>query len=172
MAITHTKDMTKGTYWKVIILFIPTAVSQIILPILSSLVKTDKTKYWKVLKINILVNAFVALAMVGLVICFSQYIMAAYGSNFENTMPLMILAISTVFTAVGNVVGLAIASKSQMWLGFLFNIVWGIVLVVSAYYLIEKGYGSVGVALSILLAYVIHSFIQIIYLKRLRAIEN
>ena len=59
-----------------------------------------------------------------------------------------------------------------MWLGFLFNIVWGIVLVVSAYYLIEKGYGSVGVALSILLAYVIHSFIQIIYLKRLRAIEN
>ena len=158
--------------WKVIILFIPTAVSQIILPILSSLVKTDQTKYWKVLKINILVNAFVALAMVGLVICFSQYIMAAYGSNFENTMPLMILSISTVFTAVGNVVGLAIASKSQMWLGFLFNIVWGIVLVVSAYYLIEKGYGSVGVALSILLAYVIHSFIQIIYLKRLRAIEN
>lgn len=158
--------------WKIIILFIPTAVSQIILPILSSLVKTDKTKYWKVLKINILINGLVALVMVGLVACFSQYIMKAYGSSFENVMPLIILAISTIFTAVSNVVGLAIASKSQMWIGFLFNIFWGIVLVLSAYYLIEKGYGSVGVALSILFAYILHSFIQIIYLKHLRIIEN
>lgn len=46
--------------WKTIILFIPTAVSQIALPILSSMVNVDKSKYWKVLKLNIILNGGIA----------------------------------------------------------------------------------------------------------------
>ena len=36
--------------WRVIILFVPIAVGQIVLPILSSIVNDDNRKYWKVLK--------------------------------------------------------------------------------------------------------------------------
>ena len=40
--------------WRVMILFIPMAVSQVVLPILSNILGADQSKFWKVLKINLL----------------------------------------------------------------------------------------------------------------------
>ena len=63
--------------WKVIILFIPTTVSQIVLPILSSLL--DVHKFKRTLVLNILLIAVVSTVIALAVSLLSPYIMPLYG---------------------------------------------------------------------------------------------
>jgi len=52
----------------------------------------------------------------------SPFIMTLYGKAYvSDYWVLIILAVSTVFSSMANVVGLAISSRSKMWIGFLFN---------------------------------------------------
>lgn len=152
--------------WKTIILFIPTAVSQIVLPILSSMVNVDKSKYWKVLKLNIILNGGIAFLSALLVGLFSPMIVSFYGSDFTDYWPLIFLAASTIFTSVTNVAGMAIASKSKMWTGFGFNLCWACMLIGCSYYFINKEYGATGIAMSILISYLLLFVMQVVYLKQ------
>jgi O-antigen/teichoic acid export membrane protein len=64
------------------------------------------------------------------------------------------------------VAGSAIASTGRTWIGFLFNLLWGISLIGFAYWLIPL-YRATGLALATLLAYILHSCWQIFYVRRL-----
>ena len=158
--------------WKVVMLFIPTAISQIVLPILSSIVVGgNKGEYWRILKMNIKINATVSLIMALLICAFSSTIMGAYGKGYSDDIwPLIFLAISTVFTSISNVVGLAIASRSKMWVGFTFNLIWAVLLVVFTFLFLDLMMGAIGVALAILCSYVLHTLFQLIYLRALRRV--
>lgn len=151
--------------WKVIILFVPMAISQIVLPILSSISSTDSNKFWKVLRINIFVNASISFIMALFVCLFAKYIMSLYGSDFEDTTTLIILAISTIFSSIANVIGISISSRNKMWIGFMFNVCWAIMVILFSSYFIKQNMGASGLAWAILYSYAIHSFLQFIYLK-------
>lgn len=157
--------------WKVIILFIPSAISQIVLPILSSMVKPDSAAeetgetYWKVLNINILLNAGITLLLTIFVAAFSKFIMHLYGDSFDNVWPLIIICVSTIFTSASQVVGLAVASLNKMWLGLLFNLFWAVMTILLTYVFINLGLGATAVALAICIAYFVHTIIQLAYLK-------
>ena len=151
--------------WRVIILFVPVAVGQIVLPILSSIVNDDNRKYWKVLKINILINLVVSLVIVLLVALFSRYIMSAYGEGFDDTTTLIVLSSSAIFSAVSNVVGSAIASRAKMWVGFIFNMIWAILVIAFTKIFLGMGYGALAIALSFLCSYILHTIISYVYLK-------
>ena len=150
-------------HWKIIILFIPSAISQVVLPILSSSIGEGKDKFWKILKMNIYLNAGVALVFSLLISVFSPYIMGMYGNGFSDCTPLILLAFSTIFNAISTVVGLSISSRAKMWTGATFNFLWTLMVIGFSYWCISINLGAVGVALSILVAYVIHSVIQILY---------
>lgn len=151
--------------WKIIILFIPAAVSNIVLPILSSLVDDKKDKYWKVLYFNIILNASITLILTIIVCLCGNWIMGLYGKGFTDVHTLIILTSSTIFTSIATVIGLSIASRGKMWTGFIFNALWGLYLIGFSLLFIRHGDGASGLALAVLLSYVIHALAQFVYLK-------
>ena len=152
--------------WKVIILFIPTAISQVVLPILSGLTTEDNQKqYWKVLRINLFLNAGIAFVIAVIVSCCSPLIMSFYGSGYADCSVLIVLSFSTVFSTIANIVGLSISSRSKMWIGFFFNLIWAIMFIglVLTFFQLNTNARSVGLAL--FASYFLHSIFQSIYIK-------
>ena len=154
--------------WRMAILFIPGVVGQIVLPLLASLNgMDDQLKYRKILKYSAYINGVVALVVAFPVALLSPAIMRSYGVGFEEGVPVLtLLAISTVLTALNSVVGQAIASNGRMWVGFLFNFMWAAMLLVLSYYFVYNGYGATGLAIAIIISYILHSILQSYYVLR------
>ena len=154
--------------WKVIILFIPTAVSQIVLPILSSTTNSDK--FNKALFANITLIGIVSLFTALIIGLLSPYIMPLYGSTFDNKVPLMLLAASTVFSSIANVIEMAICSKDKMWENFVLNLMWAIILIAFSQLYIDKG--ATGIALAVLISYAIKCVVFSLYIHYIHQHEN
>lgn len=152
--------------WKIIILFVPSAISQIVLPILSNMLgNNDKLSYWRVLRYNIYINVSIAFFLALIVALCSHWILRLYGNTFVDVCPIIILAFSTIFTSFSNVVGLAISSRAKMWTGFAFNALWACVLIGLSYCFLNVGLGATGLSLAVLLSYMLHAVIQFLYLR-------
>lgn len=150
--------------WRIIILFIPSALSNIILPILSNLTNADKNNYKKALYVNLILNVLFAFILASMVALGAKYIMVTYGNGFNDTMPLIIIAYSTVFSSLASVVGVSIVSRGKMWTSLMFNCIWSILFISFTYYFLKKGYGALGVSLALMLSYLLHSLYQSVYL--------
>ena len=151
--------------WRTIILFVPSAVSQIILPILSSISSNSNKKFWKVLKLNLLINAGTALGICLVVSTFSSIIMGFYGENYaDGQLVLIVLAASTIFSSTASVVGISLTSRAKTWIGLLFNFIWACMMILFSSIFIEK-YGALGVSLAIFFSYLLHTTFQLIFLK-------
>ena len=148
--------------WKVIILFVPTAFSQIVLPILSSLHK-EKTTFVSTLKYNMLIVGFTALLLSIGVMLFGGFIMRLYGATYDNSVPVQILAISTIFSALANVLEMAVYSLGKMWQCFAINIVWALLMVGCSYYLCMRGEGANGLSMAVLISYVVSFLMFLVY---------
>jgi len=151
--------------WRIIILFIPSAISQIVLPILSSIAGYDKEKFWKVLLYNLLLNGILSTIIALIFILLRPYIIGVFGANYSDTTVLVYLALSTIFSSIANVVGLSISSRAKMWEGFAFNLVWAFNVIIISYYLIKYDYGAQSIAIAILVSYILHTIYQLIYLR-------
>lgn len=151
--------------WRIGILFIPSTIGQIVLPMLSDYHHLeDQASFRFILKINLYVNAGAALAIALPVAALSPWIMKSYGAGFVGgAWVLIILSASTIVSAVNNVIGQAIVSAGKMWLGLFFNTLWAISMVVVSYICIKRGYGAIGLATAYLFAYLLHSLWQGIY---------
>jgi len=145
--------------WRMAVLFIPSMVGKIALPMLSNLNGLDdQVRYWKMLKYNIILNGGVGLAIALPIALLAPWIMQSYGEGFEEgCWVLVCLVFSAALIAINSVVGQAIASKSKMWVGLLLNLLWGITMVGIAYMFIQKGLGALGLALAYLIAYALHT---------------
>lgn len=154
--------------WKTLILFIPAAVCQIALPILSSIDNDETGKFWRVLNLNILINVSVALVMAFVVACCSPIILSFYGEGFRDNWPMIILALSCIFTSISTVLGVSISSLAKMWTWCTFNTLWAIVLISLSWLFVGYGWGAKGVALAVLLSYMEHAIVQYVYLKIVR----
>lgn len=149
--------------WRVIILFLPSALSRIILPILSSY--TDNKKdYKKALKINIALNVSIAFILAVIISCLSNIIMSTYGKGFDDNLPLVILAFSTIFSSLASVAGVSIVSRGKMWTSLMFNSSWACIFILLTYIFLKLDYGAVGISSALLLSYLIHSINQTIYM--------
>jgi O-antigen/teichoic acid export membrane protein len=152
--------------WRMTILFIPGALSQIILPMLSSSLK-NKDNYKNILLKNLKLNALISVLMFLLIAIISPLISRFYGNGFQNiSAPLLIMTFTTLLVAINNVVGQAIASQGKMWMGFLLNTLWAIILVIGAYITIHiYELGAIGLSISFLCSYIVHMLSQTIYLR-------
>lgn len=158
--------LSAANQWNSAILFVPNALRQIVLPLLSSLgADSNPGRYWKVLRANLLLNAGVTTLVVLPIIWAAPLIMRGYGAGFERgANTLRLIAAAAVFMAANNVVGSAIASRGKMWVGLAFNAMWAGALISTAALLLRKGMGASGVALAFLIAYVCHTAWQGVYL--------
>ncbi len=151
--------------WRIIILFIPSALSNIVLPILSSYIgKEDERTFKGALKINVVLNVGVSLVMAAGVIILSKWILQTYGPGFDTPSVLIYLALSTVFSSFASVVGMAIVSQGKTWIGLAFNMIWSLNFILFSYISLTHGAGATGVAFSLMIAYMLHGLFQFIYL--------
>ena len=158
-------DFDIANQWRATVLFIPGALSQVALPMLSSAKNSGNFK--TILNKNIILNFFIALIVVIILIIMLPVVLNFYGNAYKSAkFPLIIMLITTVLVAVNNIIGNAIAGLDKMWLGFFTNSLWALVLIVFSYYLITiRELGSVGLAAAYLISYVSHSIIQYIVYK-------
>lgn len=152
--------------WRNTILFIPMALSQIALPMLSAAVKDPKLYKSTYIK-NIKLNLYIAIAMVIVFVIASPFIIYTYGKEYKEAIyPLIIMFVTTGLIALNNVIGQVIASKNKMWLGFLVNLIWGIILIVLSYVFIVKfHWGAIGISLAYMISYVVHTATQFLLIK-------
>lgn len=152
--------------WRIIVLFIPASISQIVLPILSSLSGNRNNTFWRILKINLLLNITIA-AVVALAISIcSPWIMQLYGESYCNSYTtLIILVSSTIFSAAATVVGAALQSRAKTWISLCFNLLWAVLLIGFTYIFLNRGMGASAISLAFLLSYIAHASFQLIFLK-------
>ncbi len=161
--------------WRTAILFFPSMVGGIVLPVLSNLHgQNDRGRYAKVLKINYLLNGGSAIfAATAIALC-ARWILRPYGPGFEQGLwVLIITAFTAVLVSVNTVVGQAITSRGKTWFGFLFNGVFSFVLLAATAAFLSRGYGALGLASAYFVAYLVHTAGQGFYLRRaLRAADG
>ncbi|MEI8355745.1 MAG: polysaccharide biosynthesis C-terminal domain-containing protein, partial [Deltaproteobacteria bacterium] len=159
--------------WQKAILFLPGCLNAIALPILSDFYGSgQRSDYKKALWYNIALNGGSAFVVALAITLISGFIMRSYGSGFvEGRNVLIILSFSAILISINSVAGSAIASAGRTWSGFLFNLLWGVALICSAYFLIPL-YGATGLALATLFSYMLHSIWQLLYVGRLSRIKG
>lgn len=144
--------------WRTAILFVPQALTGIVLPTLASLdPKSDRLRYQKVFWGTVAIIGSVALALALGVIAGSDFIIRSYGAGFgEGRGTLILLALAAVNMAVNNVLGADIISQGRMWAGLACNAAWAVTALALACWLVPT-HGAFGLATSILASYPIHS---------------
>lgn len=156
---------------RMVVLFVPSAVSKIVLPYLSSNLDNEHL-YKKVFRTNILFNFFVAFALAAVLMCGSSMIMKIYGPEYSvGTWTLNVLLICTILIAINNVVGQALVSTNNTMLGFGLNLMWAIVFITSAYFLLEKLHSSLALAYAYLISYSTHTILQFWMVKKVKKKE-
>jgi O-antigen/teichoic acid export membrane protein len=159
--------------WRNVLLFLPAVIAGPLLPIMSNLYGTGQVRRLRRLLIHsLLANmALVGVAAAGVAI-FSRGLMRLYGAGFESAVPTLLTVLGvTVLLAAGTVVAQLITSTGAMWQGFAFNAMWAATLIGSAYLLVPR-LGALGLGLSHLIAYLLHTGVQLVYLsRRLRTME-
>ncbi|ATR78813.1 oligosaccharide flippase family protein [Moraxella osloensis] len=152
--------------WRNTILFIPSALSQIVLPLLSSSIE-DQKNYKKIFNINLKINFYLGSGLALLFTILSPLIIKLYGENYQNALlPMVIMFITTAIITVNNVIGQAIASQDKMWLGFIVNSIWATSLIFFTYVTINiYNMGALGLSISFLVSYIIHTFIQFMLVR-------
>lgn len=139
--------------WKVILLFIPGAICQIVLPIMSSI--TDHRIFRKALAANLALIGSIAAMLACLSWVAAPALMPLYGKTFTDTATITALAFSTIPTAIAQMLEMTLYSKEKMWICFGFNIVWAIATVALSHLFLEYQQGAFGIAMAILLAYIL-----------------
>jgi O-antigen/teichoic acid export membrane protein len=145
---------TAADKWRLLILFVPTAVVGISLPMLSNLHgEGDPLGYNRVFKANLLLNlGLTILPAVGVAIL-AVPILSTYGVAYTVGWPiLLILSFSAVPEALNGVVSYAAISKGLVWWRLAFDVLLAGVLVGFSLWAIPR-WGAIGLACAYGLAF-------------------
>ena len=156
-----------ASQWRNAIGFLPGVLAQLALPILSNLNgERDMARYGRALRWNLILATAAAAAVAAPVALASPLIMRMYGHGFEQgTLVLALSAATAVIACANTVVGTAIVSAGAVWTGFAFNAMWASVLLLGSYIFVPRRL-AMGLACSLLAAYVAHTIWQSLYLRR------
>jgi O-antigen/teichoic acid export membrane protein len=152
-----------ANHWRTAILFIPTALTSIAVPVLSNLVgESQNERYRRVLFLTAATNLMATMAVAIPVAVFSPKIMAIYGPGFAGQGAVLVwLALSSVLMTVGTVAGNVVISRDRMWVGFGLNAIWAVCILLSTSLLAKDG--ANGLALAVFASYCLHGVTTTIY---------
>jgi O-antigen/teichoic acid export membrane protein len=143
---------TAADRWRTAILFLPSLLGGVTLPMLSSLqAETDAGKYQSMLWANIKFSVFTSLAVAAPVALFAPWIMDSYGPGFrEGTWPLITLCATAVVFAAFWIVYQSLLSRGQVMTIFWINVGWAATLLICEW--LWRSNGAQGLATAYLLA--------------------
>jgi O-antigen/teichoic acid export membrane protein len=141
--------------WRLMILFVPTTMFGMVLPVLSNLHgEGNGTGFRKVFRANLQLNGGLALLAALVIAAFAAPIMAVYGKSFRGgQVVLIVLAFSAIAEVLNAILGQPLIAAHQMWWRFGFSLVFVALLLGSAWALIPKR-GAIGLAVAYAVAYV------------------
>ena len=155
-----------ASQWQQIILFIPSALSQLLLPLLASY-SDDQNSFKKVFKYNLLINLAIVFILCIVILFTSNFIMGFYGESFKSgSLVLILMSIASLPMVVSSLIGQSLIAKEKVWIGLLFNLVWGACFISLSYNFIDSyQLGVLGYAYSFLISYIIHMMLNLGYVK-------
>jgi O-antigen/teichoic acid export membrane protein len=148
--------LNAAVQWRNIILFIPSILISVSLPMMTSLGATGELrKQRKVFLANIGLSAVVAITVALAASAFSSQIMSSYGSSFSEGRTVLILqAFAAAIAAVVGIVGQYLISRDEMWVLIGLQLLWAIMNVGLSWTFRE--HGAQGISLAYVLAYILH----------------
>jgi O-antigen/teichoic acid export membrane protein len=142
--------------WRTMLLFLPGIIALVSIPILAERHGNDGYGAMAQLLKHLLIITSVVMVPATILVCiFSPVIMQQYGADFSGTGTVLVLiAFSALFMGLSVPVGNMIAASGRMWVWFLMNLGWAVVLIGCARVLLP--WGALGIAGALLAAYFIH----------------
>jgi O-antigen/teichoic acid export membrane protein len=158
--------------WRTAILFLPSLLGGVTLPMLARLRAESATeRYNNLLWTNIKLSALASAAVAAPIAFLAPWIMARFGDGFaEGAWVLVTLCITAVAFAAYWIVGQSLVSRGHVWTMFLFNLGWATTLLTSEWFL--RGYGAQGLATAYLLADIARLMAALVYANRMRSIDG
>ena len=152
--------------WRMIVMFIPGLLTTAMLPVLSDTHgRVDQSDFRQTVVLNLRVTWVVALPLTVIAVLLGQPMAELFGKQFAGTTPIIVvLMIATFFNVVNGTIGSALVGAGRMWTGTLMNMCWAVALLISASLLIPL-HGGLGLALSYLFAYVVHTIWVMVYVE-------
>lgn len=144
---SHLGLYTAADRWRLLILFVPTSVFGMLVPVLSNLYGAgDMLGFRKVFRINVIGLCGLALFGALAVTVVAKPIMSMYGPAFQQGWPLLIiLSLAAVPEALNTLLGHPLIVANAMWWRFTFDMLLAVVLVVLSFLLIPR-WGALGLA--------------------------
>ena len=138
---------TAADRWRLLILFVPTSVFGMLVPVLSNLYGSgDQLSFRRIFRANLVGIAGLALVGAALVSVLAKPIMAGYGPGFNVGWPiLIILSFSALPEALNTLFGHPLVVAGAMWWRFGFDAFLALILVGLGVALIPR-WGAVGLA--------------------------
>lgn len=142
--------------WGAVAAFLPGLLTTAVLPVLSERFGAkDSAGNLRIMKGMMRLTALVLIPLVIVLSLLSPLIMRGYGEAFEKGYLTLILTVAAVVPqAITTPCWLAIMASNRMWVCFVMNCGWSIILLVGTLCLI--GFGATGVAGARLIAFLIH----------------
>jgi O-antigen/teichoic acid export membrane protein len=145
---------TAADKWRILVLFVPTTLAGMTLPLLSNLHgEGDSVGYGNISNASLLINVGLTIVPAAAIAVCAIPILSVYGSSYRAGWPiLVVLALSAVPEALNTVFGYELISKGWIWWRLWFDLLLGATLVVSAWWAIPR-WGAMGLAGSYCLAF-------------------
>jgi O-antigen/teichoic acid export membrane protein len=152
--------------WRVMIVFVPTYVFAMVVPVLSNLhSEGDGAGFRTVFRATWQLNLSLALLPALVIAAFAAPIMAVYGKSFRSGQTvLVVLAFSAIAEVLNSILGQPLIAAHLMWWRFGFDVLLVTVLVGLARVLIPK-WGALGLAASYGVAYACASLAILAFLQ-------
>ena len=151
--------------WRAVVMLVPGLLASVMLPILSAAHGAGQGEFDRAVSLNLKGTWLFCLPLTVAVMVLNRQLTALFGKAYAGSGPVMVLLmISCFFMIVNNTVGAALAGSGRMWAGFAMNCAWGVSLVAGAWLLVPR-MGAFGLALAYLLAYLLHTCWQMLYLE-------
>lgn len=148
--------------WYSIILFIPGVLANLLLAEFSKNKNVLTLEfYFKRVFLNFLITVFTSIFVYFLLL----FILPIYGKDYENNFYVFLIFIFVgLVNSFNTVAGQFFIAINKQMFGFYCNIIWAVLVLTLVFYVLNKGYGILGVALSFLISYLIHAFNQNLYI--------
>lgn len=137
--------------WKQFVIFIPTAVSPVFLPMLSNF-SNSKDNYNKIFRTSIIFNMIAIFIPLLILVIFSKFAMGLFGTEFEQgNQILVILLLSSIFSVLNGIIGKSLISLGGVHIRTVLDIIFAAIVLVSTMILVPSR-GPEGMALAHLIS--------------------
>ena len=159
--------------WVIALLFLPNIISKVSLPLLTQIDQKDNNSYINFIKASTIINFSIVFLFSIPIVFASSFLMGIYGESFiQGEKVLIVGAVTACLISINSSLSNVLLSKAKVWLGFRFNLIWSLLMLILSYIFTSIGYGAFGLMLAMLISYIIHTILQLFFITKFIIIKQ